>query len=75
MAKYEVIRYFNDLQDNGYLYTEGDIFPREGISVSAARIKELSGSKNLQNTPLIRAVKENYAPDEKPKRGRKPSAR
>lgn len=73
---YKVIRYFEDLQDNGYRYHEGDVFPRDGLSVSAARIKELSGSKNLQHTPLIKAVKSvSLEQEQRSKRGRKPSAR
>lgn len=53
---YEVIRDFTDLQDNEYLYTVGDIFPRDGLEVSEERIKELSSSQNLQKRPLIKKV-------------------
>lgn len=52
---YKVIRYFKDLQDNDYLYQEGDIFPREGFKVTASRLKELSGSNNKQGCPLIKS--------------------
>lgn len=50
---YKTIVYFEDLQDGGRPYNPGDIFPREGLSVSPERLKELSGPKNLQKRPLI----------------------
>lgn len=53
---YEVIKYFTDLHDNGYPYQEGDIFPRQGLGVSKARITDLSTNRNLQKTPLIKEV-------------------
>lgn len=55
---YKVIRYFTDLQDNNYLYLEGDIFPRDGLRVSKERYTELSGSDNKQKTPLIKKLKD-----------------
>lgn len=55
---YEVIRFFTDLQDNGYPYNPGDIFPREGMEASEERIAELSGSNNRQHKPLIKKVEE-----------------
>lgn len=54
---YKVIKYFTDLQDNSRPYNVGDIYPRKGLTVSEERIKELSGSNNKQNTPLIEEVK------------------
>lgn len=56
--KYEVIHYFTDLQDFGHPYNVGDSFPRNGLKVSDARLKELSGSNNKQHKPLIKAVEE-----------------
>lgn len=56
--KYKVLRYFTDLQDNDFAYKAGDIFPREGKSVSQARLDELSGSSNKQGRPLIEVVDE-----------------
>lgn len=53
---YEVIRDFTDLQDNEYPYSVGDIFPREGLNVGEERLKELSGSQNLQKRPLISKI-------------------
>lgn len=55
---YEVIRDFTDLQDNEYPYSVGDTFPHDGLEVSEERLKELSGSQNLQKTPLIKRVSE-----------------
>ena len=45
---YKVIRFFTDLQDNDYPYNEGDIFPRDGLSVSKERLVELSSTNNKQ---------------------------
>lgn len=72
---YKVIRFFTDLQDNDYPYTEGDTFPREGLSVSEDRIKELSGPDNLQKTPLIKKVRDKGSEPKATRRSRKNSAR
>lgn len=56
---YKVIRYFTDLQDNDYPYNEGDIFPRDGMTVTKERIDELSSANNKQLRPLIQKEKEN----------------
>lgn len=65
---YEVIIYFEDLQDDGHPYNVGDVYPRKGLEVSEERILELSTSKNKRNKPLIRATsyKETSQPEEKP---------
>lgn len=55
---YKVIRYFTDLQDNDYMYREGDIYPREGLTPTKERIVELSTNRNLQGVPLIKEIKE-----------------
>lgn len=55
---YEVIHFFTDLQDFSHPYNVGDIFPRNGLRVSEERLKELSGSNNKQQKPLIRKIKE-----------------
>ena len=52
--KYQVIKYFVDLQDNNFEYKAGDIFPRSGLVVSEERLAELAGSENRQGVPLIR---------------------
>lgn len=56
MAEYRVIVNFKDLQDNGYFYTVGDTFPREGKKVSKKRITELLTDANRRKTPMIEAV-------------------
>lgn len=56
---YKVIRYFTDLQDNNYPYNEGDVFPRDGMTVTKERIEELSSANNKQLRPLIQKEKEN----------------
>ena len=53
---YKVIRHFTDLQDGGHPYQVGDVFPRPGLDVTAARLEELAGVKNRQRTPLIQSV-------------------
>lgn len=55
---YKVIKYFTDLQDNNFVYNVGDTYPRKGFEVLPSRIKELSGKKNKQGTPLIEKVSE-----------------
>lgn len=64
--KYRVIKYFTDLHDNNYPYSVGDIYPRQGITVSNGRLAELAGSNNKQGQPLIELVKE--APAKKAKK-------
>lgn len=55
---YKVIRYFTDLQDDEYIYREGDTYPREGLTPTTERIVELSTNRNLQGVPLIKEVEE-----------------
>lgn len=55
---YKVIRYFTDLQDDEYIYREGDTYPREGLTPTTERIVELSTNRNLQGVPLIKKVEE-----------------
>lgn len=54
---YKVISFFTDLNDDCHPYEAGEIFPREGVVVSEARLEELAGSKNKQGRPLIKEVK------------------
>ena len=49
---YKVTKCFTDLTD-GHKYDIGDIFPREGVEVSDARIAKLASSANRQKMPLI----------------------
>ena len=62
---YKVIVTFRDKQDDGYTYRAGDTFPRDGMTVDAARIAELAGSGNRIGRPLIEVVQEK-APAKKP---------
>lgn len=55
---YTVIHYFVDLQDSNHPYKVGDTFPRLGLVVTDARLKELSSSNNKQNKPLIAKAEE-----------------
>ena len=50
---YRCVVRFVDLQDGGYKYNPGDVYPREGISPSEDRIKELSTDANRRGIPLI----------------------
>ncbi|MCI5853510.1 MAG: hypothetical protein MR015_07775 [Clostridiales bacterium] len=59
---YKVIKHFTDLHDENYPYSVGDTFPRLGIKVTDARIKELSGCENKQGTPLIKKVADEDLP-------------
>lgn len=55
---YTVIHYFVDLQDSNHPYKVGDKFPRLGLVVSDARLKELSSASNKQGKPLIAKAEE-----------------
>lgn len=55
---YKVLVYFTDLQDNNHPYDEGDFFPRNGLTVSEARLEELSSTKNRRRIRLIEFVEE-----------------
>lgn len=73
MATYKVIKLFTDLKDGGHRYNVGDPYPKKGLTVNEARIKELASSKNRQGVPLIEEVSTqktetvNDEADEKPK--------
>ena len=81
---YKVIEYFTDLQDKSHKYYAGDEFPREGLTVSAERLEELSTDKNRRGIPLIEKVEEEQTeeteeqteeqPEAPKKRGRKRNA-
>lgn len=74
---YKVIKYFTDLQDNNYAYNVGDTFPHEGLIVTEARLKELSGSRNKQGVPLIEEVEpqEVELQEAEPQEEKKPATR
>lgn len=52
--KYVVVESFSDMQDSGYTYKPGDVFPRGGVSVSNCRLLELSTDINKLGRALIR---------------------
>lgn len=67
MIKYRVIHKFVDLCDKHYIYRPGDIFPRDGVDVSAERIVELASVNNKMKKPVIEMVPgEKKMPYEKP---------
>lgn len=74
---YKVIKYFIDLHDKNHEYHEGDVFPREGVEVSAERIAELASDKNRRHEPLIAEEKQPEAeqPAEEEKPAKKPAAK
>lgn len=54
---YRVMVQFADFQDGYYVYNAGDSFPRDGHTVSADRIRELSTEENKLGIPLIEMEK------------------
>lgn len=64
---YKVIKYFTDLQDNGFEYEEGDEFPRKGLIVPSSRLKALSTINNRRKEVLIREVPEEPKKEKKTK--------
>jgi len=54
--EYKVIKFFTDLQDGDHPYKVGDKYPRDGVTVSEERIKELSTPFNVRNEVLIEEV-------------------
>lgn len=62
---YKVLETFSDIKDHGYIYAEGDEYPREGMEPDEKRISELSTSKNLLHKPLIREAREERKPRKK----------
>lgn len=66
---YKAIVFFKDLKDGSHAYNPGDVYPREGVQVSAERIEELASGNNRRGIPVIEEVKEE--PKEKPKTEKK----
>lgn len=50
---YKAIEYFTDLQDNGYAYNVGDVYPRKGYKPSEERIQELTTTNNKRHMVFI----------------------
>lgn len=55
---YKVVTFFYDLQDNAHAYHAGDVFPRDGVEVSAERLAYLASNGNKLGVPVIEEVKE-----------------
>lgn len=53
---FRVVSTFADLQDGKHLYKPGDTFPRQGLTVDAARIAQLASCDNATGKALIEAV-------------------
>ena len=70
---YKVIKYFEDLQDNGRPYNVGDKFPFDDRKIAKERIKELLTSENRRRIPLIIEVAEEVEKPAKTKRKTKKS--
>ena len=74
---YKAISYFKDMKDNMHSYNPGDIFPREGFSVSDERIAELASDKNRRGKAVIEFVEDKVKYEkpeiiEKPKKKTEP---
>ena len=73
---FRVVSTFADLQDGKHLYKPGDTFPRQGLTVDAARIAQLASCDNATGKALIEAVEpENDEPKETPTEQPKSSMR
>lgn len=69
MMRYVVIENFCDKTDGFRPYLPGAEFPREGLEVSEARIKELLTDANALHKPLIKEAEEKKkAPAEEKKK-------
>jgi hypothetical protein len=55
---YKVLSAFFDLKDSNREYRPGDTFPRDGLTVDAARLAELASSNNRLGFPVIQEIKE-----------------
>lgn len=55
---YRTLTYWEDLKDGRHPYNKGDVYPREGLKPSDARIKELSTTMNIRGTKLIEEIPE-----------------
>lgn len=62
---YRVITAFCDLQDGNHVYFPGDTFPRDGLDVSAERLKYLASDKTRLGAPVIEEVKPKRAKNAK----------
>ena len=53
---YKVIVRFADMQDKNHIYEIGDVFPRDGKTVTDKRIAELASDANKVGKPVIEEV-------------------
>lgn len=60
MKLYRAISTFEDIADDNHRYNIGDNYPRKGLTVSEARISELSGYNNKRNRPVIEAYEKKF---------------
>lgn len=57
---YKVIKSFSDLQDNGFVYEVGDVFPRLGKEITQERADELASKNNKRKEALIKYIEEHH---------------
>jgi len=57
MKRYRAKVYFTDAKDGDYVYKKGDAYPREGLTVSEERIRELSTPFNSRGVEVIEEIK------------------
>lgn len=62
---YKVISFFTDLEDKNRPYNVGDIFPRDGLEVSAERLAYLASNKTKRGFPVIEKIPEKKKPVKK----------
>lgn len=55
---FKAVKTFFDLTDGNREYHPGDVFPRDGLEVSAARLEQLATSNNRLGYAVIEEVKE-----------------
>lgn len=63
--RYVVIEEFCDKTDEFHPYKPGMEFPREGLEVNEARIKELSTDANALKKPLIKEAEQEEKEEKK----------
>lgn len=68
---FKVVQTFFDLTDGNMEYHPGDVFPRDGLEVSAERLEQLATSSNRLGCAVIEEVKEQQEEKQTRKRVRK----
>ena len=72
---YRVLERFSDLTDGGHVYKIGDRYPRKGLDVTDARLKELQSAENRRKKPLIFALEEEPKEETVPQKPKTPKTR